>query len=456
VRDRRAGQILARVKGAGPDAVLHDAGSNRAFAASMLDAVARRRKIKGARGHLLGCPTPALRRLLGDGGIPQAIPMSAEQSNTSIRFQEKLILKLVRKVEPGIHPDVEIPRALAAKAKGAALVAAQCGSLEYRKDGELPMTIAVVQAFVPNGGDAWRYTLDILARYFERVAARLADEPRPPETSGGPLALARVEPPEAMRERIGVYLESARLIGRRTGELHATLASFKDAPDFAPEPFTPFYQRSLYQTMRNHVASALGLLRQGLGRLPEAAREEAREVLARERTLLARFRAVAERRISALRTRVHGDYHLGQVLFTGRDFVIIDFEGEPALPMSERRRKRSPLRDVAGMIRSFDYASHFALDAALRAGVAAEAEREKFEAHAAYWSRWVSATFLASWLETVGEAGVLPKTQDELELLLDVFLLNKAISELAYELQNRPDWVWLPLRGILGLLPERA
>jgi maltose alpha-D-glucosyltransferase/alpha-amylase len=247
---------------------------------------------------------------------------------------------------------------------------------------------------------------------------------------------------------IGAYLEATRLLGRRTAELHLALVSRPEDPDFAPEPFTPDYQRSIHESMCRRAAGVFGLLERRLPTLPDEAQREAEKVRGLRERILAAFRVLVDGEITAMRTRLHGDYHLGQVLWTGRDFVITDFEGEPAHPLWVRRLKRSPLRDVAGMMRSFHYAARHALDALpVREGARPE-DASALEGWADLWYHRVSSAFLGSYLDTAGEAAFLPRTRGELERLLAAYLLDKAVYELGYELDNRPGWVGLPLRGI--------
>jgi maltose alpha-D-glucosyltransferase/alpha-amylase len=196
----------------------------------------------------------------------------------------------------------------------------------------------------------------------------------------------------------------------------------------------------------------LQLLHQRLKDLPEKIKEDAQQVLDLEETIIERFHSIRGQKISAARIRCHGDYHLGQVLYTGKDFVIIDFEGEPARALSERRLKRSPLRDVAGMIRSFHYAAYSAL---LRQAPLAPHPEDDLPvlAHwAQYWYIWVSAAFLKSYLSGVRQARLLPEDPEQLRILLDAYLLEKALYEIGYELNNRPDWLEVPLQGILQLI----
>jgi maltose alpha-D-glucosyltransferase/alpha-amylase len=274
-----------------------------------------------------------------------------------------------------------------------------------------------------------------------------------PELPRGPLVgLLEAAPPPLAAELIGSYLESARLLGQRTAELHRALAGAADDPAFAPEAFGTLYQRSIYQSMRNTARQTFDLLRKQRRVLPEAARADGERLLGLEADVDRRLRGILNRKIAALRIRYHGDYHLGQVLYTGKDFVIIDFEGEPARPLGERRLKRSPLRDVAGMLRSFHYAVHTALADLSARGVVGATERAPLEPWARFWHTWVSTTFLRTYLTAGGEGELLPRSRTEVQLMLDVFTLDKALYELRYELNHRPDWAGIPLRGILELL----
>jgi maltose alpha-D-glucosyltransferase/alpha-amylase len=222
---------------------------------------------------------------------------------------------------------------------------------------------------------------------------------------------------------------------------------------------TAMDQRSLYQSMRTLTRRTLAVLRRRMRDLPDEVAGDAQELVDAESAILARCQPLIDERIPAARTRVHGDYHLGQVLFTGRDFAIIDFEGEPLRPIGERRLKRTPLKDVAGMLRSFDYAAHSAVWRGIERGdlpAPGEDGYEALTAWAAFWSRWVSAAFLRTYLETAQDAPFLPREGHHLRALLDASVLEKAIYEVAYELANRPGWVGIPISGIRALLAAPA
>jgi maltose alpha-D-glucosyltransferase/alpha-amylase len=267
------------------------------------------------------------------------------------------------------------------------------------------------------------------------------------------IELAQAEVPPLVADVMGGYISSALLLGQRTGELHEALASDTQDPAFTPEPFTALYRRSLYQGLRTSADQALALLAQRLPKLPEQVRPEAEKMLKLESTIFARFRQIVDRKITGMRIRCHGDLHLGQVLFTGKDFVFTDFEGEPVRSITERRIKRSPLRDVAGMLRSFDYA---ALSKLKGNGIGPE-NTGHLKIWARFWSIWAAVHYLKGYFQVTGKSSLMPKTQEEIRLMLDIYMLEKAVYEVAYELNNRPDWVDIPIMGILDILqPDQS
>ncbi|MBV8295983.1 MAG: maltose alpha-D-glucosyltransferase, partial [Acidimicrobiia bacterium] len=461
VRDQAQSLVaMLRRPGGDAEAILYDASVLPNFGAHLLDVIAKRRRVKGD-ATLVGHATPALRRLGGstaaDGSALEVHIPRADQSNSSLVFDDRFIMKLFRKLEPGQNPDLEIGRFLSERARFSH-VPALCGALEYRTGAadDEPATVAVVHELVPNEGDAWNHALGSLGRYYERLLAEgdglAADADQLPPLP----SLAEHEPSELAENLMGDYLDVAELLGRRTAELHGALASDTTDSAFAPEPITAHYQRALYQGMRATARRRLRELRRSLRSLDDAARPLAEEVLAREDEIMSGFEAVTVGRVRASRIREHGDYHLGQVLYTGNDFVIIDFEGEPARPLSERRIKRVALRDVASMLRSYDYAAEVArLDVAERGLV--ERESEAFDglaAWASFWQRWVGAAFLRGYLDAAKPP--FATTAEETAQLLPAHLLEKALYEVAYELGSRPELVHVPLRGIRTILDWKA
>jgi 1,4-alpha-glucan branching enzyme len=438
------GAAIALLRAAGGQGLLHAADRDPAFGRALLAAIAEGRRLPGGEGELVAWPTGAFARHRDEAASLEPAPLGAEQSNTSIRYGDRLLLKLLRRVEPGVNPDLEVG-AFLGEVAGFPHTPAVLGAVEYRpRGGGEPTTLAILQAFVASRGDAWGHALQLASEFVGR-AARAA----PVAPTGSLVQLAAAPPPGELG---AASLEAAELLGRRTAELHLALASHPEVEAFRPEPFSEGDRRALHAGVAAVAGEALALLRRRREALPGPLGACADEVLARGASLDRRLRRVLGRPLSALRIRTHGDYHLGQVLWTGRDFVIIDFEGEPARPLAARRAKGSPLRDVAGMIRSFHYAAHHALVGGEAGG--AEAERA-----ARCWYLWVAAAYLRAYLEAARPAGargasVVPAQGRELAQLLELYLIEKAAYELAYELNNRPGWVRLPLLGLAELLGQ--
>jgi maltose alpha-D-glucosyltransferase/alpha-amylase len=432
--------VIADVAAADERRLVVDGLWDPSFASALLGIVERRRTLRGTAGRVIGSRTDAYAELRGDT-TDELEPRvaSAEQSNTSIVFGDRMIMKVFRRPGTGLNPDLEVSRFLTDRA-GFPHTPRVAGAIEYAPPSGERRTIAMLQAFVPNEGDAWAFTLDAIQSSFEEGLVGGGDEaPEPVAGSGADRPTSEV---------LGTYAEVARLLGQRTAELHLALASKPDDPAFSPEPFTRLYQRSLLQSLTSQVRRTFRRLRRAGLDAPEVV-----DLIDREAEIVSRIDGLLADPIGGVRIRHHGDYHLGQVLWTGRDVVIIDFEGEPARPLSERRIKRSALRDVAGMLRSFDYAAETALRSPAAASIA-EHLPDRVEPWARRWANEASAAFLASYLETVreGQVDVLPPSDDETERLLAALLLEKAAYELGYELNHRPEWLATPARGLTQLL----
>jgi maltose alpha-D-glucosyltransferase/alpha-amylase len=299
------------------------------------------------------------------------------------------------------------------------------GALEYVGTDGSTSTLALLQAYLANEGDAWTYTVDYLERFLEQGVA--STQPPPPDAHGGFLALMQT-------------------LGKRTAELHRTLAQHTGDVAFDPEPFTAEDLAEWKRRVLDEASTTLTALEQHRGELSATVRVEAAVLLDARERLMARIGNFAGPKGGTIKTRFHGDYHLGQVLLSNHDFVIIDFEGEPERPLSERRAKQSPLRDVAGMLRSFDYAR----STALRSAALGEKDLAALEPLALQWEREVRQTFLAAYDAATRGANLYADFADVRDLL-ELAELEKALYELRYELGNRPDWVGIPLEGVLML-----
>jgi maltose alpha-D-glucosyltransferase / alpha-amylase len=427
--------------------VIYDALSADPFNSALLRAMLDGTGIAGQHGRLTGSALALLSELPPDTPLaPRAT--AADQSNSGVVYGDRFMLKLFRAIEDGPNAEYEMARFFASREPPYHGVPRLAGVLEYRRGAE-PATLATLFELVFNQGDAWQLTMDALDRYFEGVLSDPARPDHPPESTDTVMARTRTAPSDRVIDWVGAHIDRVRLLGLRTAEMHLVLASETEDPLFTPEPYDIMHQQSIYGSATASMARTFDLLRARIADIPAEQRELVDTVLAREADIDRVLSRITRKRIDAIRIRVHGDYHLGQVLWTGEDFVIIDFEGEPSRPLSQRRFKRAPLRDVAGMLRSLQYASA----AALRAGRHRAEDVPRLAAWAQAWSEWTSVSFLAGYLDRARGTRLVPASEQDATLLLDFFLLEKCLYEIGYELNNRPDWVEIPLRGLLALVP---
>ncbi|MDO3377336.1 maltose alpha-D-glucosyltransferase [Geoalkalibacter halelectricus] len=453
LRDNHPRSVIAQLRIGDEDWLLYDAVVDPLLHEVFYGLISGRRRLKGGQGELSGQPSAALRKLVKRGDNLASQVLKAEQSNSALIFGDRLFFKLYRMLEDGINPDQEISRYLTEKVKFPH-TPTYAGAIEYRRPGADPMAVGLLTSLVPNQGDAWSFTLDVLSSYIERLLSHRQELPDLAQPLPGLLEVDPDTLPSSLTETFGTfYLDMAGLLGRRTAEMHQALAGNPQDRNWRPEEFSTLYQRSVYQSMRALTRRTFMTLRQNLAHLPEDEQAHAESILERERDVLIRLSRIMGPKITSMKIRIHGDYHLGQVLFTGKDFVVIDFEGEPARTLSERRLKRSPLRDVAGMLRSF----HYAAMSAMRRHTDDHPGDEQFlRPWLEAWSAHVGGIFLHHYIDQLGDTRLIPAQSGHLITLLHCFLLEKAVYELGYELNNRPDWVFLPLRGIELILSEKS
>src|SRR6478609_1823861 len=436
-----APSVICRADFQGKTGFLVDSSYDRGFRDFLFDAMDRKLRLKDDEGSLEFNSSIYVK--LDTEKIDSKI-LKADQSNTAIIYNDKYFFKFYRKIENEINPDLEIVRFLSENTsfRNSPKYA---GSIEYHDNEENVMVLGLLQEKVENQGDSWVMTTDSVGRFYERVMTNAKREKLPKLINKSSITFE--EAPELIQEFIGRgFYERVVRLGQRTAEMHLALASEKTNPAFAPEYFTANYQRSLYSMLRKLVRDRFKLLEQSLPKLNQQTQLLAKEVLALEDKILECFGEIHKTKLNAIKTRIHGDFHLGQVLFTGKDFVIIDFEGEPGFSFSERRLKKNPLKDVAGMMRSFHYAAYgkILLNENYR-----ERDIEFLEQWAEQWQHYVSRFYLGAYMDKMGMGN---KLYDENDVLIRTYLLEKAIYELGYELNARPDWTIIPLRGIYYLV----
>jgi trehalose synthase-fused probable maltokinase len=434
---QRPASVLARLSGA-RSGVLYDGMSDPAMAKRVMDMMRRGGAISMRSGTVrVTFSDPANGFPADESALRIQIPM-VEQSNSSVLIGDKYLLKVFRRLQTGENPDIEVGRTLAGRANEAR-VPALLAWAEYQAPGAPPTSIAMVQQQVASRGSAWQRALDEVRNYAER--AMVAHRARADRGDRGLLTSAEIE------DRIGVYRATIELLGRRTADLHRTMAGI-DREGFGVQPYARADLDKLVGDLKAHAARALEMARDRRATLQPATSERVDALLAQAPSV----DAILERLLSiddaGKRIRTHGDFHLGQVLEVDGDVFFIDFEGEPARPIAERRLPQSPLRDVAGMLRSFGYAA--------RAGFKTVLEDNPESAPILQpwitgWELHASAAYVSAYLKSIEDSGLLP-TSTNRDLLLRAFLLDKALYELSYELNNRPAWVDIPVDGLLRLL----
>ena len=385
---------------------------------------------------------------------------SAEQSNTSIIYGKQLFLKIYRRLQPEENPEVEVGRFLTEVAHFNR-IPPFLGEISISSGTAAKTTTALLQGMVANQGDGWQWFLDQLACWLPAVAQSPG-----PARSMAPGWLSKREPvPESLKPILST-IEAAALLGTRTAELHLALASSSTLAAFVPEPLTGTELAHDAERIEQQIKSAFEALKSNLSKLDDSTCDQAGLLLSRRAELICKARSIQSVATGGQRIRIHGDYHLGQTLRIAAthdasatdkdrkgDFVVIDFEGEPARPIEERRRKQSPLKDVVGMMRSFAYAAFSAVDRfiAAESGGANAIDRAPLIGWAQLWQNTATSEFLCSYREGMaGNRDLLPPVV-EAQILLDAYLLEKALYELLYELNNRPSWVRIPLDSILAL-----
>ncbi len=439
--------IVASMASEKTSGLLYDGVFDDKTCLELLSLIENKRELHARSGRIPGVRGKAFEDVLGPAETRLPIGRgSAEQSNPSILYADRFILKLFRRQEPGPNPDAEIGRYLTEKTSFDRILPF-VGSIEHEPADAEPATLAMLQGLVANEGDGWKWTVEELERYFE-TCIPLPFPEQPSVTLEDPLELSKRPASQLARDHLGIYLDSATTLGRRTAELHLALASPTDDPAFASEPLTAADLEALLADLRQHACRVFDVLKERMSYLPDEVVEIAASVLSRRRRILDHFKALKPDGLRTRRIRIHGDYHLGQVLKVKTDFVILNFEGEPARSLAYRRAKQCPLKDVAGMLRSFSYAAYASL---INYTTRHPEDIARLEPWAQLWERSAAEHFLRAYRESAQGAEFLPIDSADFRKLLDVFLVDKALYELLYELNARPAWVRIPLMGILSL-----
>lgn len=439
------------------EGVLFDAINDQQFMDILRQIIVQRHGYSGQVGRLVAITTSAIERERDTlaGNFETALTTEAalhtgNRSNSLVVYGNRFMFKLFRRVEEGINPELEVRNFLGQKSQLAHIMPAM-GGLEYRRSNAEPITIGVLQPYIPDAISAWVSCLDILRDYFDRVTVEQAGIEDIPLSQAPWTELQKQDVPELAHLTIGSFLSSAYLLGQRSAEMQIALSSDPENPDFCPVEFSSFYQRSIYQYSRNLTGQTLLRLKRQLNSFEPEVQLLARKVISSKEHILSQLKQVLELKITATRTRCHGNYNLEEVLYTGKDFVILDFEGETYRRLNERRMKRSPLRDVASMLLSFDYAARTALQREVQNGMISPENLPIMKRWARFWSQWVGAVFFRSYLEVAQSYSFIPKENQEMQVLLDCYALENAVQDLSNSLAQGDELLEIPLQLLLDL-----
>ncbi|MDP3030754.1 MAG: putative maltokinase, partial [Rhodocyclaceae bacterium] len=354
-----------------------------------------------------------------------------EQSNTAVYFGNQLFLKGYRRLQVGANPEVEVGRFLTEESPFQHVVPV-AGAIELKHANGQTMTLALLQSYVENQGAGWNFAVDYLDRF---LAEQMADITSSAEQSTG--------------SQHGYFLALMALLGRRSAELHQAFSRSTGNPAFEPEPITPADISAWSVQLQTEAVATLDKLENRRNELPTELRFASDQLLSLRPSVLDRISPAALSGIAAAKMRYHGDYHLGQVLLVDNDFIITDFEGEPARPLDDRRQKHSPLRDIAGMLRSFSYVAAVATN---RATIERPADRHRLGPLVQTWEHETREAFLKGYRDAIQGCSAWPEAPGAAERLIEFFIIDKALYELRYEMDNRPDWLSIPLFSLLRVL----
>ncbi|MCG6188883.1 maltose alpha-D-glucosyltransferase [Maribellus maritimus] len=445
--------LIAYVEVDNNEGLLYDGSYNKNIRDLFFRLIFQKGKIKNKDTQIAGVPGKKIGSKVKKEELP--VPsrvLLAEQSNTSFLYDSRFFFKLYRSPEEGNNPELEIIKTLTENTSFRNFPTF-AGALEYRKKDDESSALGILVDFVSNEGNAWEFTQSAIDQYFDRIVADKENLTVDFKDDDEHLNVVEIVGKEKMKDLLGsFFLEMMKLLGRRTAEMHLALASVKNKKEFTPEPFSLLYQKSLYQSFRTLIKRTVNQMKSSKKKLNDEQKELIDDIISNESLLLSTIKSTLERKkIHTSKTRIHGDYHLGQVLFVGKDFMIIDFEGEPTRSLTARKLKHCPFKDVAGMLRSFHYAIYMGQ---LENKSKIPGDSDFLKPWLDAWYEMVQNAFMEGYLKTAGKASFIPEEEQEINNLLSVYTIEKAIYEADYEFNNRPDWLHIPLNGLKKILND--
>ncbi len=445
--------ILANIEIGDIGGVLYDGTYDPVLHEKILDTIVSGSRIKGKAGVLNGKQGKFLGKQIKKKDLPmESYNIGLEQFNSTILYDNKFIFKIYRCPEEGKNPEIDTLKFLTEKTSFSR-IPFYAGSIAYSRENQESIYLGMLAGYIPNEGNAWNFTQSFIGQFFDKIQLTKDAIPDPPASAPALLNDYSMEDEELLSGMVDhFYLEMIRLLGQRTAEMHLALTTEKTDRDMVPEPFSLLYQKSMYQSFRTLIKRAYADLRTAKNQVPEGDRDTLQTVLDNETILLNRIKMILEStKIRSMKIRIHGNFHLKQALFTGKDFILIDFEGEKDLDLSTRILKYCPFKDIAGMIRSFHYAVYSGLN---EREIMYPGSSPLLEPWLEHWYHLVSNHFLKSYLETARDALFIPREMNQIEGLIRLFLIEKAVYEADRELYKRPDWIRIPLKGLVKIIED--
>ncbi len=436
IKTKNPEAVIAHLNYNGEEAILYDGTHNDSLLWEIFNTIRRGAKLKGIYGEIEGMPARRLKKSVLEEDFLKSHVVAFKRSNTSIIFEDKFFFKMYRRPQEGENPEVEIVKNVT-RHTNFENIPAYMGRLDYKNPKYKTTSLALLVDLVPNVGDAWNMTQTSIDTFFDKVLSE-KDE----------IFQSNTKDIEDIDEFIDpFFIEMIEIMGKRTAQMHNSINSVKEAEEFEPEPFSLLYQKSLYQSMRTFVKRQISWVKKNMNKIENAATEEMlKNIINDMEKYFSHIQNILEKeKLNTWKTRIHGNYKLDKLLFTGKDFMITDFEGEVEYPSSVRRIKHCPLKDVASMFCSFHYAIYIGY---FRRKEFAPEDENYLRPLIDKWLEKVSRTFFTAYTKQAREFGLIPENQKQTEDLLNVYIFEKAVKELRNFAQNEPQYTIIPIKAM--------
>jgi maltose alpha-D-glucosyltransferase / alpha-amylase len=446
ILNSRTSEVIVKLRSEKEDFILYDGIYDEEFRKIMFESFFLKKSLKGRRGEITVSLKKRTRKIISRIEEPESNILKVLPTSYNLQYTDKMFLKIYSRPEEGTQPGEELLNFFETSSTYKNVPSLD-GAIYYVPNGKRPLTIGILNEYVAHQGTAWKYFSDALGRYFDNVISKDPEQLKKTFVLNNFFSETTLEDNALLCEAADIInLNNAALLGIRTGEMHKALTSDSERKDFAPEQFSTLYQRSVYQSIRSSIRNTFRSLRSN-----ETYNDLMSDMADKEDKLLKFSGIMVDKKITADKLRIHGDYHLGQILFTGKDFIITNFEGIYSAALSERRLKRSPLRDIASLLWSFHYAAFQGLEKYRSQGVGADLDLEYF---ARQWWFCMSSSFLKGYFNTISGASFVPDSRETIHYMINFYLLDKTFMEMNNLLSKSPELLHIPVDLINYILND--